>query len=283
MAEAGDADREDDRDTPPQIATVPELHLDGFDGPMDLLLDLAERQRFDLGRISVLDLVEQFVAAMDTLAGRVTPERQAGWLVLATQLVLLRSRLMLPASPAEAQDAEQDAVRQERRLEERLRMRAAVAWLEARPQLGRDTFARPPSRKPGRTETTMALMEACLVVLRGPNRRPEAAPVYRPVLVRLWRVEQALARIRQMLAEDPQGGKLAHFVPALGPGAGQGLGEHQLRQARGALAGTFAACLELVRQGEVEAEQDQMFETVQVRQSTADLVWKVSDRGQGLS
>ncbi len=267
MAEAGDADREDDWDTPPRIATIPELHLDGFDGPMDLLLDLAERQRFDLGRISVLDLVEQFVAAMDTLAGRVTPERQAGWLVLATQLVLLRSRLMLPASPAEAQDAEQDAVRQERRLEERLRMRAAVAWLEARPQLGRDTFARPPSRKPGRTETTMALMEACLVVLRGPNRRPEAAPVYRPVLVRLWRVEQALARIRQMLAEDPQAGSSRTSCQPWGRG-GQGLGEHQLRQARGALAGTFVACLELARQGEVEAEQDQMFETVQVRQSS---------------
>ena len=255
-------DVKDDWDTP-RIATIPELHLDGFDGPMDLLLDLAERQRFDLGRISVLDLVEQFVAAMDRLAGRVTPERQMGWLVLATQLVLLRSQLMLPASSAEAQDAEQDAVREERRLEERLRMRAAVAWLEAQPQLGRDTLARAPSRKPGRTETTMALMEACLVVLRGPSRRPEAAPVYRPVLVRLWRVEQALARIRQMLAEDPQGGELAHFAPALGPGAGQGA--DRLRQVRGALAGTFVACLELARQGEVEAEQDAMFEPVRIR------------------
>ena len=66
-------DVEDDWDTPPRIATIPELHLDGFDGPMDLLLDLAERQRCDLGRISVLDLGEQFVRAMDKRAGRVTP------------------------------------------------------------------------------------------------------------------------------------------------------------------------------------------------------------------
>ena len=65
---------------------------------MDLLLDLAERQRVDLGRISVLDLVGQFVAAMDRLAGRVTPERHAEWLVLAARLVLLRSRLMLPTA-----------------------------------------------------------------------------------------------------------------------------------------------------------------------------------------
>ena len=264
-------DVEDDWDTPPRIATIPELHLDGFDGPMDLLLDLAERQRFDLGRISVLDLVEQFVAAMDALTRRVTPERQAGWLVLATQLVLLRSRLMLPASPAKAQDAEQDAAAEALRLVERLRMRAAVVWLEARPQLGRDTFAREPSRKPGRTETTMALMEACLVVLRGPGgSRPEAAPVYRPVLARLWRVEQALARIRHMLAEHPEGGELAQFLPPLQPMMGQGLGKHQLRQVRGALAGTFVACLELARQSEVEVQQEEMFGTMRVRRAAAD-------------
>ena len=53
-------DAEDDWDVPPRVPTIPELHLYGFDGPMDLLLDLAERQRFDLGRISVLDLVEQY-------------------------------------------------------------------------------------------------------------------------------------------------------------------------------------------------------------------------------
>lgn len=262
------ADVEDDWDAPPRVATIPELHLDGFDGPMDLLLDLAERQRIDLGRMSVLDLVEQYVSAMDRLAGRVTPERHAEWLVLAIRLVLLRSRLMIPASPAEAREAEQDAAQEELRLTERLRMRAAAAWLEARPQLGRDTFARPPSRKEGRTETTMALMEACLVVLRGPNRRPEAAPVYRPVRVQLWRVEQALARIRQMLAEDPKGGELALFVPAAALAKGQGA--DRLRQARGAVAGTFVACLELVRQGEVEAEP---FEPFRIRQTAADPSW----------
>ncbi len=243
MAPLPVVDTEDDWDLPPRVATIPELHLDGFDGPMDLLLDLAERQRFHLGRVSVRDLVEQFVAAMDKLVGRVTPERHAEWLVLATRLVLLRSRLMLPSSPAEAQNAEQDAAREELRLAERLRMRAAVSWLEARPQLGRDVFARAHRKNEGRSETTMALMEACLVVLRGPNNRPEVAPVYRPVL----------ARIRQKLADDPEGGELAHFLPAVGQGP------DRLRQMRGAVAGTFVACLELARKGEVEAEQDELF------------------------
>ena len=266
MADAdADVEAEDEWDTPPRVPQVPELHLDGFDGPMDLLLDLAERQRIDLGRLSMLDLVEQFVAAMDRLRGQVAPERQAEWLVLAARLVLLRSRLMLPGSPVEARNAEQDAAVEEQRLAERLRMRAAAAWLEARPQLGRDTFARPLPPKQGRSETTMALLEACLVVLRGPNARPEAAPVYRPAVIRLWRVEQALARIRQMLAEDPEGGDLAHFLPAVGQGA------DRLRQVRGAVAGTFVACLELTRQGEVDAEQDELFEQVHIRQAAASL------------
>ena len=259
MAEA-EADAEDDWDTPPRAPSIPELHLDGFDGPMDLLLDLAERQRIDLGRMSVRDLVEQFVTAMARLAGQVTLERQAEWLVLATRLVLLRSRLMFPASPQQAVTAEQDAVQEEQRLAERLRMRAAAAWLEARPQLGRDTFARPSPPKQGRSETTMALLEACLVVLRGPNRRPEAAPVYRPDPVRLWRVDQALARMRELLAESPEGRELGRFLPAAGPGA------DQPRWARGAMASTFVACLELAKQGEVMVEQSDVAQQIWVRQ-----------------
>ena len=206
-----------------------------------------------------LDLVEQFVAALDRQRGQVAPERQAEW------LVLLRSRLMLPGSPVEARNAEQDAAAEEQRLAERLRMRAAAAWLEARPQLGRDTFTRPLPPKQGQSETTMALLEACLVVLRGPNARPQAAPVYRPAAIRLWRVEQALARIRQMLAEDPEGGELAQFLPAAGQGA------DQLRQVRGAVAGTFVACLELTRQGEVRAEQEAIFEPVRIRSAPTGL------------
>ena len=108
----------------------------------------------------------------------------------------------------------------------------------------------------------MALMEACLVVLRGPNNRPEAAPVYRPLVVRLWRVEQAVARIRLLLAEDPQGGELVHFLPAVGQEA------DWLRQVRGAVAGTFVACMELAKQGEIAAEQAAVFEPIRIRRIT---------------
>lgn len=87
----------DDWDTSPRVPAIPVLHLDGFDGPMDLLLDLAERQRIDLGRISILALVEQFVAAFGSVTVHVPAERRADWVVVATRLVLLRSQLLCPA------------------------------------------------------------------------------------------------------------------------------------------------------------------------------------------
>ncbi|QKE93571.1 segregation/condensation protein A (plasmid) [Lichenicola cladoniae] len=252
----------DDWETPPRVPSIPELHVDGFDGPLDLLLDLAERQQVDLGRLSALELITQFVAAMQRLAGRVTLERRADWLVLAARLLLLRSRLMFPASPAEAATAEQDAAAEELRLGEMLRIRAAATWLEARPQLGQEVFARPRQKQDGRTETTMALLEACLVVLRGPRSRPETAPLYRPMLMPFWRVDQALARIRELLAADPLGGELGIFLPALEPETGQG--GNRTKQARGALAGTFVACLEMAKQGEIEADQDSLFDSIRI-------------------
>lgn len=252
----------DDWETPPRGPSIPELHVDGFDGPLDLLLDLAERQQIDLGRLSALELITQFVAAMQRLAGRVTLERRADWLVLAARLLLLRSRLMFPASPAEAATAEQDAAAEELRLGEMLRLRAAATWLEARPQLGQEVFARPRQKQDGRTETTMALLEACLVVLRGPRSRPETAPLYRPMLVQFWRVDQALARIRELLAADPLGGELGIFLPELELETGQG--GNRTKQARGALAGTFVACLEMAKQGEIDADQDSLFDPIRI-------------------
>ena len=99
-----------------------------------MLLDLAERQRIDFGRMSILDLAEQFVAAMARLADRVTLEQRADWLVLATRLVLLRSCLLFPDSPESAAAAEQDAAAELRRLDDLAAMRAAGVWLQQRPQ-----------------------------------------------------------------------------------------------------------------------------------------------------
>ncbi len=253
----------DDWEVPPRLpttATAPELHLDGFDGPLDLLLDLAERQRIDLGRISVLQLVEQFGAALDRLGDRVPLERRADWLVLVTRLVLLRSRLLLPASPEVAAAAEAAVVDEAARLERLLQMRAAARWLDARPQLGRDVFEPPPAFPP-MAASRLELFEACLLVLRGPRRPPELAAVYRPVLFRPWPVDQAMRRMVAILEEEPGPLPLRRFL-SKGidrpdePAGAVGQGPAALRR-RAAVASVFQAGLELAKQGAVEAEQDE--------------------------
>jgi segregation and condensation protein A len=187
----------DDWDTPPRVPSAPVLHLDGFDGPIDLLLDLAERQRLDLGRISLGDLVDQFVAASARLAAHVPIERRADWLVMATWLVLLRSRLLVPATPEAGEEAERDAEREVARLDELRFMRAAASWLQARPQLGHDVFALAPPGPDPLVASYMALLEACLTVLRRRDAVPAEAPVYRPALGELFRIPEALIRMRE--------------------------------------------------------------------------------------
>ncbi|MCB8882704.1 segregation/condensation protein A [Acidisoma cellulosilytica] len=234
---------------PERLPTSPVLHLEGFDGPMDLLLDLVERQRIDFGGVSILDLAEQFTAAMARFAGQVSLERRADWLVLATRLVLLRSRLLFPASPEAAADAEAEAAQEIRRLDERIAMRAAGAWLGQRPQLGVDTFARPLADPP-REGGYVALMEACLVVLRGPDDRGQPEPVYSRILPDLWRVSDALVRIPELLARHPQGGEIAAFLPPIAPHD-----PDRDEKLRTAFASTLLAGLELAKQGEVAVEQ----------------------------
>src|ERR1700729_4052704 len=117
------------------------LQLDGFEGPLDLLLELARQQKVDLAKISILALVEQFLAVIEG-ARRVRLELAADWLVMAAWLTWLKSRLLLPADPLRAEEAEDAAETLALRLRELSAIRAAAAWLGARPQLGQDVFAR---------------------------------------------------------------------------------------------------------------------------------------------
>ena len=116
------------------------LRLDGFEGPLDLLLDLARAQKVDLAKISILALVEQYLAVIEG-ARRVRLELAADWLVMAAWLTWLKSRLLLPDG-AEAEEGEQAADVLAARLRDLSAIRAAAVWLAARPQLGHDVFAR---------------------------------------------------------------------------------------------------------------------------------------------
>src|SRR5689334_7474870 len=111
------------------------LHLDGFEGPLDLLLTLARAQKVDLARISILALVEQYLSVIEG-ARRVRLELAADWLVMAAWLAWLKSRLLLPAEEAADPEGEQAAELLAGRLRELEAIRAASAWLGARPQLG---------------------------------------------------------------------------------------------------------------------------------------------------
>jgi segregation and condensation protein A len=234
---------------------APILHLDGFDGPMDLLLDLAERQRLDLGHVSVVALTDQFVAALAGAGDSVPLERRAGWVIVAARLLHLRSRLLLPATAQDAAAAERAAATELRRIDEARAMRAAALWLDARPQLGSDMLGRPRVARDPRTESFMALMEACLVVLRpvpgtGAEVRDDAFPAPR---TEFWDFAQALPHIRALLAAHPRGAELARFLPSATRAGPSNL------QARAALASTLLAGLELARQGEATLEQDAPF------------------------
>src|SRR5580698_4556561 len=117
------------------------LSLDGFDGPLDLLLDLARAQKVDLARISILSLVDQYLAIIES-ARKIRLELAADWLVMAAWLAWLESRLLLPAGAEEAEEAGTAAEVLAARLRDLQAMRAAALWLAARPRLGVDTFAR---------------------------------------------------------------------------------------------------------------------------------------------
>jgi segregation and condensation protein A len=118
------------------------VDLDGFEGPLDLLLELARRQRVDLARISILALAEQYLEFVEA-ARKLRLELAADYLVMAAWLAFLKSRLLLPAPP---QPTDQDASTLAEALARRLRALAAIRkageFLLNRPRLGRDFFAR---------------------------------------------------------------------------------------------------------------------------------------------
>jgi segregation and condensation protein A len=241
------------------VPAAPVLHLDGFDGPIDLLLDLVERQRLDLGRISVIDLVDQFVAASAQLAAHVPIERRADWLVMATRLVLLRSRLLFPATPEAAEAAEREAAREVARLDALRFIRAAAAWLQARPLLGHDVFARAPPGPDPQAASYMALMEACLTVLRGRDAPSGEEAVYRPAMRDLFRIPEALLRMRTLVAAMHEPRSFEDFLPEVPVER-----RHETAIVRSAVASTLVAALELCRGAVVELDQRAHFGAITV-------------------
>jgi segregation and condensation protein A len=246
---------------------TPLLALDGFTGPLDHLLTLARAQKIDLSEISLIALVEQLATALRQAPAKMPLGQKGDWVVMAAWLLQLRSRLLLPADAPAQQEAAAEADQIRRRLVALDDMRALAGWLERRPQLGHDVFAR------GRPEILRNSAEAgqaidgveflwASLALFDDQAAPETTALYRPRPFDLYAVAEARDRILQRLAAAPDGGPLDQFLPdppvIAEPEAGETL------RRRSAWSSTLIAGLELAKQGEVVLGQGGDFEAIHI-------------------
>ncbi len=250
-------------DTPPADAPTDSLRLrlEGFEGPLDLLLDLARTQKVDLAKISILALVEQYLAVIEG-ARRIRLELAADWLVMAAWLAWLKSKLLLPPG-AEAEEAETAADVLAARLRDLQAMRAAGIWLGARPRLGVDVFARGAPEDHTAIDRSRLLLDLTSLVrayVLVARRAAGMKRVYRPRPVSLWSVQDALARLARLLGSVPDWTSLDQFLP-------EELGDPLQRRA--ALASTLMAGLEMARGGTLRLRQEAAFGPILLRRAEA--------------
>jgi segregation and condensation protein A len=231
------------------------LELDGWEGPLDLLLDLARRQKVDLRAISILDLADQYIAYVERAAA-LRLELAADYLVMAAWLAYLKSLLLLPKEEQDEPSAAELALRLQLRLQRLGAMREAGARLMARDRLGRDVFLRgaPEGLRIERRNAWQCewfdLVQAYGVV------KARTAPVVHLVRERaVMTLESALSRVAAMLGVAMDWMALEEFLPPYA--------DPQLR--RSALASSFVAALELARQGKAELAQDETFGALRLR------------------
>ena len=244
---------------------TPRLALDGFDGPLERLLTLARAQQVDLSRISLIALLAQLEAALRQAPATLPLGQKADWLVMAAWLLQLRSRLLLPAGAPAPQDAVAEADQLRFRLVELQAVQALAGWLERRPQLGRDVFARGQPAVGVSVEPTPDLdiiefLWASLALFGDGEPAPDTTPFYRPPPRALYPVSEARARILRRLAEVRGEVAFALLLPdAPELAEGQSLPALQLRSA---WSSTFAASLELAKQGDVVVTQEGLFRPI---------------------
>ena len=234
------------------------VDVDGFEGPLDLLLTLSRTQKVDLMKISILHLAQQYLAFVEK-AKQLRIELAADYLVMAAWLAFLKSRLLLPPGPTEeGPSGEELAAHLAFQLERLQAMRDAAAQLMAHDQMGRDFFRRgilqemEQIRKVSYTANLLELMQA--------YSRLRTRDEFRPFVMdreNVFTMEQALDRMRGLIGFAGDWTDLSIYLP-------DGWSANPMRR-RAATAATFAASLELVKAGKVEIRQSETFAPIQLR------------------
>lgn len=242
------------------------LNIDGYEGPLDVLLDLARSQKVDLAKISILQLVKQYLAFIDR-AKTLNLELAAEYLVMAAWLTYLKSRLLLPREEEDSQHSAEDMAEalqfQLRRLEA---IQNAACALQDRPHLGVDIFAR--GAPEALSLKTRIVWQADIVSLMKAygaiKKRSRSEKGYDLPVFELLSAERALERVERMLGQLPRGERgtvwttLDSFLPDRKP-------THKPLYMRSSLASTLTVMLELAKQGRIEVKQDGLFRPVYMR------------------
>ncbi|GFE63610.1 segregation and condensation protein A [Litoreibacter roseus] len=258
MSETGEDDWEADDVEARLAAEALIVDVDGFEGPLDLLLTLSRTQKVDLRKVSVLQLAEQYLAFIDQ-AKALRLELAADYLVMAAWLAFLKSRLLLPPDPSEEGPSGEDlAAHLAFQLERLAAMREASAKLMARDQLGRDFFAR--GIPEDVTRVRRVTYSATLLDLMQAYSRIRTKDDFRPFVMdreKVFTMEQALDRMRGLIGFAGDWTELISYLP-------EGWEADPVKR-RSATAATFAATLELVKAGQIELRQGDVFAPIQIR------------------
>ena len=225
------------------------IDIDGWEGPLDLLLALARTQKVDLRQLSILQLVDQYLTYVNE-ARELKLEVAADYLVMAAWLAYLKSALLLPRDPEIEPSPEELALRLQLRLERLNAMREAGARLVARDRMGRDVFPRgtPEGLKVVRKSRWQAEIYDLIAAYGQISARTR--PVMHIVAVRpVMTLEDAIGRVSALIGERIDWSTIESFLPDEAEGLYR----------KSALASSFVAALELARQGRVELRQKSAF------------------------
>jgi segregation and condensation protein A len=234
------------------------VDVDGYEGPLDLLLTLSRTQKVDLRKISVLDLAVQYLSFIENTK-ELRIELAADYLVMAAWLAFLKSRLLLPPDPLEAgPSGDELAAHLAFQLERLQAMRDYAAKLMARDRLGRDRFVR------GITEDVLlrktVYYTANLLDLMQGYARIRTKDDFRPFVMdreSVFTMEQALERMRGLIGYAGHWTDISSYLP-------DGWSSDPKKR-RSATASTFAASLELAKEGKIEIRQDDVFTPIEIR------------------